>query len=253
LQEIKKGKIMSASTDTRRILVVDDDAELRELIGEFLRGHGFEVHLADGGKAMRALLEQHAVDVVILDVMMPGEDGLSLARSLADRADLAVIMVSALGSETDRIVGLEVGADDYLAKPISPRELIARIRAVLRRRDLAHVEQGNTPVARGSVFLFEGWRCDVIRGSLHDPGQTLVSLSQGEFSLLRALLEHPQRILTREQLLDYSRNRDNDTFDRAIDTQISRLRQKLSGRSTLEFIRTVRNEGYFWVPKVQRR
>jgi two-component system, OmpR family, response regulator len=240
------------TTDTRRVLIVDDDPELRELTSNFLRGHGFEVFAADGGTAMRECLAQQNIDVVILDVMMPGEDGLSLARSLADRPELAIIMVSALGSETDRIVGLEVGADDYLAKPISPRELIARIRAVLRRRDLAQADPAKRMV-RGTVMVFEGWTCDVVQGSLRDPKQALVSLSQGEFALLRTLLEHPGHILSRDQLLEYSRHCDSDAFDRAIDTQISRLRQKLARHSAIEFIRTVRNEGYVWTTKVQRR
>ncbi len=240
------------SMDTRRVLIVDDDAELRELTADFLRGHGLEVLSADGGDAMRACLASQHIDVVILDVMMPGEDGLSLARSLADRPELAIIMVSALGSETDRIVGLEVGADDYLAKPISPRELIARIRAVLRRRDLAE-SSSNKPIARGAEFVFEGWRCNVVHSSLYSPSQALVSLSHGEFALLRTLLEHPERVLSRDQLLEYSRSGDSDAFDRAIDTQISRLRQKLARHSATEFIRTVRNEGYVWTIKVQRR
>jgi two-component system, OmpR family, response regulator len=249
---MRDGDAILKAAEVRQVLIVDDDAELRELTSNFLRGHGLNVFTANGGEAMRACLEKQPIDVVILDIMMPGEDGLSLARSLANRPDLAIIMVSALGSETDRIVGLEVGADDYLAKPISPRELIARIRAVLRRRDMAHADP-SAPPARGAALMFEGWCCDGVYGTLRDPTQALVSLSHGEFALLRALLEHPERVLSRDQLMDYSRSGDSDAFDRAIDTQISRLRQKLSRHSNSEFIRTVRNEGYAWITKVHRR
>ena len=157
-------------------------------------------------------------------------------------------MVSALGGETDRIIGLEVGADDYLAKPVSPRELLARIRAVLRRQ-----QPSDAPQEAGSIFAFDGWTFDVVRRVLRDPGNVIISLSEGEFSLLRVLVERPQRVLTRDQLLEYARGPDSDAFDRAIDTQISRLRRKLASRSEAELIRTVRSEGYMFLPKVARR
>jgi two-component system OmpR family response regulator len=157
-------------------------------------------------------------------------------------------MASALGSETDRIVGLEVGADDYLPKPFSPRELVARIRAVIRRRSVA-----TQITQKGNNLLFEGWRCDLVRSMLSDPADVIVALSPGEFGLLRVFLEHPQRILSRDQLLEFSRSDDSDAFDRAVDTQVSRLRRKLASRSEAEFIRTVRQEGYMFVPKVVRQ
>jgi two-component system OmpR family response regulator len=231
-----------------RILLVDDDEALRGLIAEFLTGHGYTVFQADGGHAMRKLLDQERVSIVVLDVMMPGEDGLSLARSLSGRLDLGIIMVSALGSETDRIVGLEVGADDYLAKPVSPRELLARIRALLRRQ---HQVEEADDVA--TAFSFEDWTFDVIRRVLRDPSNVIISLSEGEFSLLRVFVERPQRVLTRDQLLEYARGPDSDAFDRAIDTQVSRLRRKLATRTRSELIRTVRNEGYMFLPKVAKR
>jgi two-component system OmpR family response regulator len=234
--------------DKSRILLVDDDEALRTLIGEFLGGHGYTIFHADGGQAMRRILEQERVNVVVLDVMMPGEDGLSLARSLSGRLDLGIIMVSALGSETDRIVGLEVGADDYLAKPVSPRELLARIRALLRRQH--QVEEADEAA---TAYTFDGWTFDVLRRVLRDPLNVIISLSEGEFSLLRVFVERPQRVLTRDQLLEYARGPDSDAFDRAIDTQVSRLRRKLATRTPLELIRTVRSEGYMFLPKVAKR
>lgn len=231
-----------------RILIVDDDAKLRTLIGQFLIAHGYEVFEADGGQAMQAILEREMIDVVVLDIMMPGEDGLTIARSLSSRRDLAIIMISALGSETDRIIGLEVGADDYLAKPISPRELLARIRAVRRRQQAS--DQDNDSI---DAFQFESWNFDVLRRVLRDPAGVIISLSEGEFSLLRVFVERPQRVLSRDQLLEYARGPDTEAFDRAIDTQVSRLRRKLATRSEVELIRTVRSEGYMFLPKVARR
>jgi len=231
-----------------RILLVDDDEGLRALIAEFLAGHGYAVFQADGGQAARRILDQERINIAVLDVMMPGEDGLSLARSLSGRLDLGIIMVSALGSETDRIVGLEVGADDYLAKPVSPRELLARIRALLRRQ---HQVEEADDVA--TAYAFDGWTFDVIRRVLRDPANVVISLSEGEFSLLRVFIERPQRVLTRDQLLEYARGPDSDAFDRAIDTQVSRLRRKLATRTPAELIRTVRSEGYMFLPKVAKR
>ena len=234
--------------DTVRILVVDDDPSLRVLVRDFLAGRGYRVFEADGGQAMRAVLDVEPIDIVVLDVMMPGEDGLTLARSLAGRRDLGIVMVSALGSETDRIIGLEVGADDYLPKPFSPHELLARIRAVLRRQNPAEAAE-DAPV----IFQFEGWTLDVMRRVLRDPGEVIISLSEGEYSLLRVLVERPQRVLTRDHLLEFARGPDSEAFDRAIDTQISRLRRKLASRTEAELIRTIRNEGYMFMPRVTRR
>jgi two-component system OmpR family response regulator len=230
------------------ILIVDDDSALRALVRDFLVGHGYRVSEADGAQPMRGVLDREKVDLVVLDVMMPGEDGLSIARSLSARRDIGIVMVSALGGETDRIIGLEVGADDYLPKPVSPRELLARIRAVLRRQLPSDAAE-----EAGSIHAFEGWTFDVVRRVLRDPKNIIISLSEGEFSLLRVLVERPQRVLTRDQLLEYARGPDSDAFDRAIDTQISRLRRKLASRTEAELIRTVRSEGYMFLPKVARR
>ena len=230
------------------VAIVDDDARLREFAAEFLRQHGFAVSVADGGASLQQLLGREQVDVVVLDIMMPGEDGLTIARRLAGSPDIGIIMSSALGSETDRIVGLEVGADDYLPKPVSPRELVARIRAVMRRRQLTRSAQWS-----GASYLFEGWQCDTLRRALRDSAGVVVSLSHGEFALLRVFLDHPGRTLSRERLLELCNRSETDAFDRAIDTQVSRLRRKLGTRTDAEIIRTVRQEGYLFVPKVTRR
>jgi len=228
-----------------RVLVVDDDPDLCKLISTFLRDHGYPVHTAHDTAQMRRAIDEHRPDLVILDVMMPGEDGLSAARKLASARGPALIMLSALGTDTDRIIGLEVGADDYLAKPCNPRELLARVRAVLRRR---HVREAGD--RQGQVYEFAGWRLDPVRRDLRDPAGTYISLSDGEFALLRTFVEHPQRVLSRDQLLDLARGCDSETYDRAIDSQISRLRRKINGRVSTELIRTVRNEGYMLLPAV---
>lgn len=231
------------------ILVVDDDPDLRTLITDFLGGHGYRVVAAENAADMRECIERERPDLVILDVMMPGEDGLSAARQLAAERGPAVIMLSALGSDTDRIIGLEIGADDYLAKPCNPRELLARVRAVLRRRNVAEA----SPTEDASPYCFGGWRLDIMRRDLRDPTGIFINLSDGEFALLRSFVEHPQRVLSRDQLLDLSHGKRAEVFDRAIDSQISRLRRKLNDRSQIELIRTVRNEGYMLVPKVTRQ
>jgi two-component system OmpR family response regulator len=230
------------------ILIVDDDRSLRALIRDFLVGEGYDVDEAEDGVSMRSALARRPADIIILDVMMPGEDGLSIARSLAGQEGVGIIMVSALGTETDRIIGLEVGADDYLAKPASPRELLARIRALERRRR----PSAGAPLASTAHYHFEGWRLDPVRRVLRDPGGVIISLSEGEFGLLLAFIEKPQQILNRDQLLELARGEDSDAFDRAIDTQVSRLRRKLGTRTHGEIIRTVRSEGYIFLPPVTR-
>lgn len=231
------------------ILLVDDDPGIRDVVSEFLTRHGYHVETAEDGQAMdRAIsLAERPFDLVVLDLMMPGEHGLEIARRLSAPGGPAIIMLSAMGEDSDRIIGLEVGADDYLAKPCNPRELLARIRAVLRRR--------HEPVGEAGVIAeFAGWRLDLVRRELTSPDKVLITLSDGEFSLLRAFVEKPQQVLTRDQLLEQGRMRENEAYDRAIDVQISRLRRKLDGatRSHEELIRTVRNEGYMFTPRVTR-
>ena len=230
------------------ILVVDDDPELCSLMTGFLREHGYRAEGVENTAKMYLTIARERPDLVVLDVMMPGEDGLTAARRLAHEQGPPVIMLSALSGDTDRIIGLEMGADDYLAKPCNPRELLARVRAVLRRTNSS--EPVITEDAR--PYQFDGWRLDVMRRDLRDPTGIFINLSDGEFALLRSFVEHPQRILSRDQLLDLAHGRRAEVFDRAIDTQISRLRRKLNDRAQVELIRTIRNEGYMLVPKVFR-
>lgn len=229
-----------------RLLVVDDDTGIRDLTAAFLSGHGYLVDVAADGSQMRAQMARTSYALIVLDVMMPGEDGLTIMRSLDRATAPPVIIVSVIGEEVDKIVGLEMGADDYLAKPANPRELLARIRSVLRRQG---GERPNMPVHR-QWLRFAGWRLDPVGRELIDPEDIVINLSDGEFRLLLALVEHPRRVLTRDQLLDLSRGAQADHFDRAIDVQISRLRRKLSDGD--ELIRTVRNEGYMFTADVTR-
>jgi two-component system OmpR family response regulator len=233
------------------ILLVDDDPGIRDLVSDFLSRHGYAVTTAGDGIAMDREIAQaeRPFDLMVLDLMMPGENGLEIARRLSAKGGPAIIMLSAMGEDSDRIIGLEVGADDYLPKPCNPRELLARVRAVLRRRqDIS----GDVP---GVIAEFAGWRLDLVRRELTSPDNVLISLSDGESSLLRVFVERPQQPLTREELLEHARGRETDSYDRSIDVQISRLRRKLDGavRNHEELIRTVRNEGYMFTPKVTRR
>jgi two-component system OmpR family response regulator len=232
-----------------RILMVDDDPGIRDVVSDFLVRHGYVVETAADANSMEKVLALGPVDLIVLDVMLPGEDGLAICRRLAKPDGPAIIMLSAMGEETDRIVGLELGADDYLPKPCNPRELLARIRAVLRRRH--EPRPGDDGIGAGCEFA--GWRLDLVRRELRTPEGVVVNLSSGEFSLLRVFVERPQRVLTRDQLLDFARGPDTEAYDRAIDVQISRLRKKLEdGPGGQELIRTIRNEGYMFTAKVTR-
>ena len=238
----------AAGEPSEHILVVDDDPGIRDVVSEFLERHGYAVETAADGREMERALTRRRPDLVVLDVMLPGEDGLSICRRLSTPDGPAIIMLSAMGEETDRIVGLELGADDYVPKPCNPRELLARVRAVLRR---AEQRSGNAGVGAGCEFA--GWRLDLVRHELRSPDAVVVNLSSGEFSLLRAFVERAQRVLTRDQLLEFARGPLTEVYDRAIDVQISRLRRKLDGGGDgVELIRTVRNEGYLFTPKVSR-
>jgi len=236
------------SAATARILMVDDDPGIRDVVSDFLGKHGYDVETAADGREMDAALERGPVDLIVLDVMLPGEDGLAICRRLAAAEDgPPIIMLSAMGEDTDRIVGLEVGADDYVSKPCNPRELLARVRAVLRRTEQRAAEP---PATTGCEFT--GWKLDLVKRELRSPQGVVVHLSSGEFGLLRAFVEHPQRVLTRDQLLELARGPASEAFDRAIDVQISRLRRKLDDGGGQDLIRTVRNEGYMFTAKVKR-
>lgn len=225
------------------VLVVDDDAEIRSLLTQYLEKNGYRVTAVADGKGMWTELERGAhADIVVLDLMLPGDDGLTLCRNLRARSEVPVIMLTARGEETDRIIGLEMGADDYLAKPFSPRELLARIKSILRRaRSLPENLQPDTARA----LRFAGWRLDLATRSLHSPEGVVVALSGTEYKLLRIFLAHPNRVLNRDQLIDLMLSRDASPFDRSIDVQVSRLRQRL-GDNPKEpvIIKTVRGQGY---------
>ncbi len=228
------------------ILLVDDDGEIRRLVSKLLRDDGHRVTTAGSAVEMREALAHRKPDLVLLDVMLPGTDGLTLCRELRATTDLAIVMLTAKGDDLDRIVGLEMGADDYLAKPFHPRELLARVRAVLRRTG----RSGAPSPKSGREIRFAGWRLDTARRELSDPGGVVVDLSAGEYDLLLAFLETPQRVLSREFLLDQAKGRMAEAFDRAIDVQISRLRRKLERAG--DVIKTVRGTGYLFVPDVER-
>ena len=245
-----------------RILIVDDDEGIRTLISSFLEKHGFHTDVAANPEAMRAALARQRPDLIVLDVMMPGEDGLTALRGLQGGEAPPVIMLSAVGSDIDRIIGLEIGAEDYLSKPCNPRELLARIRTVLRRRERGggSGEPAATPapvVTLGEerpLLRFAGWALDGAGFMLYDPDGGVVPLTEGEFRLMRALVEHPRRVLSRDQLLDFARGEESESYDRAVDVQVSRLRRKLAaGRGGDELIRTVRSEGYMFMAAVTRR
>ncbi|HYI87971.1 MAG TPA: response regulator [Burkholderiales bacterium] len=231
------------------VLVVDDDAEIRKLLGEYLERNGFRVSLATDGAEMRRALDRSRPDIVVLDLMLPGDSGLKLCRDLRVESSLPVIMLTARAEEVDRIVGLEMGADDYLAKPFSPRELVARIRSILRRaRGLA------SPAGRGAHQLrFAGWTLDLAGRQLVAPDGVVVALSGAEFKLLSVFVEHPNRVLDRNQLMDLTVGRDGAPFDRSIDVQVSRLRVRLRDDAREpRIIKTVRNEGYVLAAVVER-
>lgn len=233
------------------ILVVDDDRQLLELVARYLSDSGLRVSQARDAAQARAVLSTHRIDLVVLDLMLPGEDGLSLCRWLRSRADVHVpiLMLTARADEADRVVGLEMGADDYVAKPFATRELLARIRAVLRRTRM--LPPNLQPVHQARALRFGDWTLDTTARHLLDAQGTLVSLTGGEFRLLRVLLDHPQRVLHRDQLLNLTQGRDTEAFDRSIDLLISRLRQRLRDDSREpRYIKTVRNEGYVFCAEV---
>jgi two-component system OmpR family response regulator len=232
------------------LLIVDDDTEILSLLTDFFRKHSHTVSVADTGVALFAALERGGIDLVILDVMLRQEDGFFLCRKVRETSKVPIIMLTAAGDLTDRIVGLEVGADDYVTKPFDQRELLARVKAVLRRIPPG----GEMPDGPRPMIQFDDWRLDVTRRELRSSDDTLVVLSGSEFDLLLAFAEHANRVLTRDQLLDLARGPTHEAYDRSIDTLVSRLRRKLEDDSkTPVLIRTVRNGGYMFMPRMIRR
>jgi two-component system OmpR family response regulator len=243
-------------TGEPHIVIVDDDAEICALVRQFLEPHGFRVTAAADGQAMREALTKDSADLVILDLMLPGEDGLALCRQLRAVGRTPIIFLTAVNSEADRVVGLEMGADDYLPKPFSTRELLARVRAVLRRAALPSGETAGVLEAHasGRRLRFSGWTLDTGTRQLTAPDGALVELSGGEYELLTAFLRHPQMVLTRDQLLDLTRGRVAGPFDRAIDMQVGRLRRKIeTDPKDPTLIKTVRSGGYVLASAVEAR
>lgn len=230
-----------------KILIVDDDAEIRTLLREYLQRNGLYAEAKADGPGMRAALKRERFDLVVLDIMLPGEDGLTLCRELRAQSTLPVIMLTARGEETDRVVGLEMGADDYVAKPFSPRELLARIKAVLRRVRELPPSVDRTEARR---IRFAGWSLEPIRRRLVSPDEVVVPLSAGEYRLLLALLQYPNHVLSRDRLMDITRGREAPPFDRSIDVQVGRLRRRLND-DTAELIQTVRGAGYVLAAEVR--
>lgn len=246
------------SNKKEKILIVDDDLRLQQLLTEYLDDQGYTTFAVGDGEAMQSWLEEHRPDLIILDLMLPGEDGLSLARSIRQQETIPIIILSARGEEMDRIIGLEVGADDYLAKPFNPRELLARIRAVLRRGNQTtttseNLETNNLPNTKPTstskhVFQFGEFNLN-IEGRILLQDEEEIMLTSGEMALLIILVQHPNRVLSREQLMDMINKGDNDPFDRSIDVRITRLRHKIEKNNAKpRFIRTVWGEGYRFTP-----
>ncbi len=240
------------------ILVVDDEPRIRTMLRRYLVDEGFEVSDAADGRAMRAALEREAIHCVLLDLMIPGEDGLSLARYIRQRSEIPIIMLTGKGDLIDRVVGLEAGADDYITKPFELREVLARIRTVMRRAGprpapaaLAAVTAA-AGAAKDEILVFQGWRLDVVRRELTRPTGEVVPLTAGEFDLLCAFARHPNRVLGRTQLIELVKGRDWAAYDRAIDTQVGRLRKKLErDPANPTLVKTVRGGGYIFASAVR--
>ncbi len=231
------------------ILIVDDDSEIRDLLSRFLSKHDFRVSTAKDGREMRQAMTDWSIDLLVLDLMMPGEDGLNVCRQVRGESNIPIIMLTAMGEEVDRIIGLEVGADDYMAKPFNPRELAARIKAVLRRSSAsAALESAD---GRPDKFVFANLVLDSVTRTLRR-GEESIALTAGEYDLLIAFVDHPRRVLNRDQLLDMARGRAAIPFDRSIDVQVGRLRRKIEpDPKNPILIKTVRGGGYMFTPEVQ--
>ena len=231
------------------ILVVDDHRDIREPLAKYLAQHSYLISEADSAQAARRVLEKSAIDLVVLDIMMPGEDGLSLCRHLRETTQIPIILLTAMTEETDRIVGLEMGADDYVTKPFNPRELLARIKAVLRR---FHSLPPDRETIDGDRVKFDEWVLDIRRRELIGADGVTTPLSTGEFKLLSVFLNHPDRVLTRDQLLDLTKSRNAEAFDRSIDNQVSRLRKKIEADiKSPQFIQTVWGGGYRFQAEIE--
>jgi two-component system, OmpR family, response regulator len=244
-------------TDQLHVLIVDDEPRIRTMLRRYLVEEGFKVSDAADGAGMRAALAREAIDLVLLDLMMPGEDGLSLARHIRQRSEIPIIMLSGKGDLVDRVVGLETGADDYITKPFELREVLARIRTVLRRAATRDASVASEPslaanVNASEVLVFEGWRLDLVRRELRWQTGESVPLTAGEFELLRAFTTNPNRVLNRDQLIDLVKGREWAAYDRGVDTQVMRLRKKIEpDPGSPSLIKTVRGAGYVFAATVR--
>jgi two-component system OmpR family response regulator len=236
-------------THETHILLVEDDKEISYLVARYLRANQCRVSVAVNGQEADRILADHRVDLVVLDIMLPGEDGLSICRRLRDSHRLPIILVSAKSDEIDRIVGLEIGADDYVGKPFNPRELLARIRAVLRRTAGMSADPARPVTWR--TLTFNGWTVDTLHRSVTNPGGVRVMLTGAEFDLLLVFCERSQRVLSRDQLLEFTQGRTAAPFERSVDILVSRLRRKIEGDGPDEVIKTIRSAGYLFTPAVE--
>jgi two-component system phosphate regulon response regulator OmpR len=228
------------------IVVVDDDEDVRSTVSEYLRRNGLSVSEADGGDALRAIMSARPIDLALLDINMPGDDGLTLAREIRSCGEAGIIMLTAKSDDIDRIVGLEIGADDYVTKPFNPRELLARVRSVLRRS----ARGGEAPATMGREVQMGKCRLNLDSRKLYEADGTEVPITAMEFDLLKCFAEHPRRVLTRDQLLDLAHNKEMEAFDRSIDTRITRIRRKIErDPSKPECLKTVRGAGYVFNPE----
>ncbi|QFI69773.1 response regulator [Sinorhizobium alkalisoli] len=234
------------------ILVVDDDPRIRQMLARYFEDEGYRVSLAGDGREMRDSLETQAIDIILLDLVLPGEDGLALARDIRARSDIPIIMLTGRNDVVDRIVGLEIGADDYIAKPFHLREVLARLRSALRRRQPPAASVRNE--TQSEIYSFEGWHLDVGRRQLlSDEGKEIL-LTTGEFDMLCVLVKHAGRVLQRERLMDLTRGRNLEAFDRTIDAQIARLRRKIElDPSNPALIKSVRGVGYVFSARISRQ
>lgn len=236
-----------------KVLVVDDEPDIRDIVGMMLEDAGYTVFSLPSGEGLMEMVEQEGIDLVVLDLGLPGVDGLTLTRELKTRSDVGVVILSGRAETTEKIIGLEVGADDYLSKPFEPRELLARVRSVLRRLAAQPAPAAEDISTDEEKYGFDGWSLDVLGRTLVNPDGEPVSLSSGEFNLLKALVENPNRVLSRDQLLDHTHGLDTPAFDRSVDVQIARLRKKIEpDPQAPAFIKTVRNAGYVFAAKVSR-
>ncbi|MDK1023461.1 MAG: response regulator [Gammaproteobacteria bacterium] len=234
-----------------QLLVVDDDTEIRDLLAHYLAKENFRVITAKSGETVARILSEQRIHLVILDLMMPGEDGLSICRRIRVNSTIPIIILTAKGEEIDRIIGLEMGADDYMAKPFNPRELVARIKAVLWRTTHIYKDPGQD--TQDETLAFDEWKINLSERKVLSPDGSNIELSSGEFDLLLAFVSNPKRILTRDQLLDLTKGRTLDPYDRSIDVQVSRLRRKIeTDPQKPTIIKTVRGVGYTFTPAVNR-